>query len=113
MIMPRIFETREKITKSPYKVLDTPNLKDDFYLHLLDWSSTDLLVVGLGESLYIREGKSSNVNLLTSLEEEHLTSVCWMKNSNSLLVGSNTGRIYLSDVEKNKCLTTFITTQKE
>jgi len=27
-----------KISKKPYKVLDAPNLQDDFYLNLLDWS---------------------------------------------------------------------------
>jgi cell division cycle 20-like protein 1 (cofactor of APC complex) len=104
---PTNFLTQKKIPKSPYKVLDAPNLKDDFYLHLLDWSSTDLLAVGLDKSLYIWEGKSSNVSLLTSLEEEHLTSVCWMKNGSSLLIGSNSGKIYLWDVEKSKCVTTF------
>lgn len=101
------FLRQKKIPKSPYKVLDAPNLKDDFYLHLLDWSSTDLLAVGLDKSLYIWEGKSSNVNLLTTLEDEHLTSVSWMKNGNTLLIGSNTGKIYLWDVESNKCITSF------
>jgi cell division cycle 20-like protein 1 (cofactor of APC complex) len=101
------FLRQKKIPKSPYKVLDAPNLKDDFYLHLLDWSSTDFLAVGLDKSLFIWEGKSSSVKLLTSLEDEHITSVCWLKNGNSLLVGSNTGKIYLWDVEKKSCVTTY------
>lgn len=28
-----------KIQSQPYRVLDAPNLKDDFYLNLVDWSS--------------------------------------------------------------------------
>jgi hypothetical protein len=28
-----------KVPKLPFKVLDAPSLKDDFYLNLLDWSS--------------------------------------------------------------------------
>jgi len=28
-----------KIPKAPFKVLDAPALKDDYYLNLLDWSS--------------------------------------------------------------------------
>jgi len=36
----------KNIPKSPYKVLDAPALKDDFYLHLIDWSCKDLLAVG-------------------------------------------------------------------
>jgi cell division cycle 20-like protein 1, cofactor of APC complex len=36
-----------KIAKQPFKVLDAPNLQDDFYLNLVDWSSTNCLSVGL------------------------------------------------------------------
>lgn len=36
-----------QISKTPYKVLDAPALKDDYYLNLLDWSYKNLLGVGL------------------------------------------------------------------
>lgn len=40
--------TKERrVSKLPFKVLDAPNLQDDFYLNLVDWSSTNLLAVGL------------------------------------------------------------------
>lgn len=29
------------------KILDAPDLLDDFYLHLLDWSKNNLISVGL------------------------------------------------------------------
>jgi len=31
-------QPKRKINKEPYKVLDAPNLIDDYYLNLLDWS---------------------------------------------------------------------------
>jgi cell division cycle 20-like protein 1 (cofactor of APC complex) len=31
--------TTRKIPKMPFKVLDAPQLQDDFYLNLVDWSS--------------------------------------------------------------------------
>lgn len=37
----------------PYKVLDAPQLQDDFYLNLMDWSSQNVLAVGLNRSVYI------------------------------------------------------------
>jgi cell division cycle 20-like protein 1 (cofactor of APC complex) len=40
--------TPRKIPSAPYKVLDAPALQDDFYLNLVDWSSSNLLAVGLG-----------------------------------------------------------------
>ena len=42
-----------KIPKAPFKVLDAPELQDDFYLNLLDWSSLNLLAVGLGSAVYL------------------------------------------------------------
>jgi len=45
---PMYLRTKEKIPKAPFKVLDAPALKDDFYLNLIDWSSQNTLAVGLG-----------------------------------------------------------------
>ena len=42
-----------KIPRTPYKVLDAPQLQDDFYLNLVDWSSSNILAVGLHNAVYI------------------------------------------------------------
>uniref|UniRef100_A0ACB8F0Y0 Uncharacterized protein n=1 Tax=Sphaerodactylus townsendi TaxID=933632 RepID=A0ACB8F0Y0_9SAUR len=42
-----------KISKIPFKVLDAPELQDDFYLNLVDWSSLNVLSVGLGTCVYL------------------------------------------------------------
>jgi len=42
-----------KIPKQPFKVLDAPMLQDDFYLNLVDWSSTNILAVGLNGAVYV------------------------------------------------------------
>ena len=47
-----------KIPKVPFKVLDAPSLEDDFYLNLVDWSSTNILAVGLGTAVYIWSASS-------------------------------------------------------
>jgi cell division cycle 20-like protein 1 (cofactor of APC complex) len=36
-----------KIPKIPFKVLDAPQLSDDFYLNLVDWSDSNFLAVAL------------------------------------------------------------------
>ena len=41
------------VCKTPYRVLDAPELADDFYLNLVDWSSTNVLGVGLGSCVYL------------------------------------------------------------
>ena len=35
------------------KVLDAPDLQDNYYLNLLDWSSLNVLSVGLGSTVYL------------------------------------------------------------
>ena len=37
-------QRKRRIPKVPFKVLDAPALKDDFYLNLVDWSSQNVLV---------------------------------------------------------------------
>jgi len=46
-------KTHRKICKTPFKVLDAPALKDDYYLNLLDWSSSNILAVGLASNIYL------------------------------------------------------------
>jgi len=41
------------IDSSPFKVLDAPCLRDDYYLNLVDWSKDDFLSVGLDQAVYI------------------------------------------------------------
>jgi cell division cycle 20-like protein 1 (cofactor of APC complex) len=48
-----------KVSRKPYKVLDAPNLQDDFYLNLLDWSDRNQIAVALDSSLYLWSGCSS------------------------------------------------------
>ena len=55
-----------KIPKSPFKVLDAPDLQDDFYLNLVDWSSTNVLSVGLGSCVYLWSAHTSQVRISKS-----------------------------------------------
>ena len=53
-----------QISKTPFKVLDAPELQDDFYLNLLDWSSLNLLAVGLGSAVYLWNASTCQVRTL-------------------------------------------------
>ncbi|KAK4403298.1 protein FIZZY-RELATED 3 [Sesamum angolense] len=50
-----------KVPKTPHKVLDAPALQDDFYLNLVDWSSQNVLAVGLGTCVYLWSASNSKV----------------------------------------------------
>jgi cell division cycle 20-like protein 1 (cofactor of APC complex) len=59
-----------KISTVPYKVLDAPALQDDFYLNLVDWSSLNVLAVGLGTCVYLWSACTSKVTKLCDLGPE-------------------------------------------
>ena len=56
-----ILQAVRKISKIPFKVLDAPELQDDFYLNLVDWSSQNVLSVGLGTCVYLWSACTSQV----------------------------------------------------
>lgn len=88
------------IPKVPFKVLDAPDLVDDFYLNLIDWGDSNKLSVGLGNCVYIWDAATSAVNKLCQLESHDLvTSVSWMKRGTHIAVGTKSGAVQLWDVE--------------
>ena len=50
-----------KITSEPDRILDAPNLKDDFYLNLLDWGPGNTLAVALGDSVYLWNAETTDI----------------------------------------------------
>lgn len=69
------------VCKTPYRVLDAPDLADDFYLNLVDWSSTNVLGVGLGSCVYLWQAHSAQVSKLCDLSDtgDTISSVSWVQ----------------------------------
>ena len=94
-----------KISTVPYKVLDAPALQDDFYLNLVDWSSLNVLAVGLGTCVYLWSACTSKVTKLCDLgPEDSVTSVSWTQRGTHLAVGTSVGEVQIWDAAK--CQTT-------
>ena len=101
---------KRKINLSPERILDAPNLVDDYYLNLLEWGRVNLLAVALGPEIYLWNGESFETSLLMStitdnnpnLENNfnNITSISWMNNGICLGVGLPNGNIELWDVVK-------------
>ncbi|KAB5593480.1 APC/C activator protein CDC20 [Ceratobasidium theobromae] len=101
--------TIRTISKTPYKVLDAPELKDDFYLNLVDWSSSNLLGVGLGSCVYLWSAESSKVVKLCDLGNVNpVTSVSWAQKGSTVAIGTQNGEILIYDantLQKQRTLT--------
>ena len=69
-------------------MLDAPELQDDFYLNLVDWSSQNVLSVGLGTCVYLWSACTSQVTRLCDLscDGDSVTSVAWSERVGLLLM---------------------------
>ncbi|TFK95747.1 WD40 repeat-like protein [Pterulicium gracile] len=87
------------VCKTPYRVLDAPDLADDFYLNLVDWSSTNVLGVGLGSCVYLWTAHNASVSKLCDLSNQGdvVSSVSWVQKGSSLAVATTTGRMHIYD----------------
>ena len=96
------------IAKVPYKVLDAPELADDFYLNLVDWGSANILGVGLGSCVYMWNSASGKVTQLCKLPDNDLvTSVAWIQRGSHIAVGTHKGFVQIYDAEKSRRLRTM------
>ncbi|EDV10239.1 YGL003C [Saccharomyces cerevisiae RM11-1a] len=95
-----------QIAKVPYRVLDAPSLADDFYYSLIDWSSTDVLAVALGKSIFLTDNNTGDVVHLCDTENEY-TSLSWIGAGSHLAVGQANGLVEIYDVMKRKCIRTL------
>ena len=98
-----------KIPKIPYRILDAPNLIDDYYLNLLDWGKENIIAIALSDEIYLWNDNNSRSSLLVSYEQgnyssdensNYITSLSWMQNGLYLGVGLSKGSIQLWDINK-------------
>ena len=96
--------TTRHIPSAPERILDAPELLDDYYLNLLDWSSTNQLGVALGDSVYIWNGETGSINNLLQCqgEDQHVTSLSWIQEGSYMAVGTSDHKVQIWDVEKQK-----------
>lgn len=92
-----------KIPRAPFKILDAPCLKDDFYLNLVDWSCNNVLAVGLGSCVYLWSAHTSVVTKLCELKfDGPVCSVSWSQQGTELAVGTAAGLVQVWDTASCK-----------
>lgn len=99
-------KTTRHIPQFPERILDAPDIVDDYYLNLIDWSSTNQLAVCLGGSVYLWNATTGDINQLMQIEtpDEYIGSVSWIKEGNYLALGTSSGEVQLWDVAACKRL---------
>lgn len=112
-------KTTRVLPQQPERVLDAPELLDNYYLNLLDWGSNNQarasntlrswpvhnmvglsqfllacvqVAVALGQAVFLWNANSGTVDEVAACQEgtdDHVTSVAWAADGKHLAVGTN------------------------
>lgn len=96
--------TTRYVASNPERILDAPDMVDDYYLNLLDWSAQNCVAVGLGKAVYLWDATTGTIDMLCELRsaDDMITSVQWMSDSVHLAVGTNNNVVQLWNVSSKK-----------
>ena len=77
---------------------------DDYYLNLPNWSYTRILLVSLGNNVYLWDALHSCTSklLIADNEEGPVTSVSWAPDGRQIAVGMNNSVVQLWDSASDK-----------
>jgi len=89
----------------PERVLDAPELRDDYYLHLLDWSANNHMAVALAGTVYLWNATDGGIVSLTTIDPpDYVCSLSWIRDGSVLAVGTSEGAVQLWDAANEKLI---------
>ncbi|EEZ98810.1 cell division cycle protein 20 homolog [Tribolium castaneum] len=93
------------IPQAPDRILDAPDIVDDYYLNLMDWSAGNVLAVALGAHVYLWNAGTGNIEDLLELQgNDYVCSLAWIQDGDHLAVGTTNGTVELWDCGRAKRL---------
>lgn len=110
----QIIETKKRanLPKKPVKVLEAPGLLDDYYLNLVCWGKSNLIAVGLEDSVYFFNFLNNSVKKHLSLPQvyseeffdqdsefsPYICSLSFNDDGQQMAVADSNGQIMITDV---------------
>ena len=90
------------IATQPELTLEAPNLVDDYYLNLLDWSCQNVLAIGLRNEVFLWNGSNGTIDKIDCLSNENalVTSVSWTADGSHLAIGTDENTVQLWDATR-------------
>lgn len=100
------------IPSAPSRILDAPELVDDYYLNLISWGADNVLAVALGQCVYLWNASNGKIVHLLTLDgqDDYVTSVNWAQGqgcSHYVAVGTNNASVQLWDTKTVKLVRTM------
>lgn len=98
-------KTVRLISPCAEKILDAPEIRNDYYLQLLDWGVNNFVAIALNQSVYVYNVATSqrSTNYVEYPPNSYVSSVAWMGTQNQVLaVGLSNNIVHIWDIEKQK-----------
>mmetsp|Transcript_44336 Transcript_44336/g.111334 ORF Transcript_44336/g.111334 Transcript_44336/m.111334 type:complete len:479 (-) Transcript_44336:28-1464(-) len=92
------------VPAGPERILDAPDLLDDYYLNLLDWGANNTVAIALGPTVYLWNAGTGDIQALMecSQPDEVVTAVNWAADGKHLSVGTSSAAVQIWDVERSR-----------
>jgi cell division cycle 20, cofactor of APC complex len=93
-----------KVSAAPTRILDAPDIVNDYYLQLISWGKDNILAVALAQSVYLWNAATGEIQHLTSTDtpDDYITSVSWCTipgRTKYIAVGTNANLVEIYDAE--------------
>lgn len=87
------------IGQKPERMLDAVEMVDDFNLNLLDWGSSNVLAIALGNTVWLWDASNCSNSELVTIDDEDgpVTSVNWAPDGHQIAIGLNNSHVQLWD----------------
>ena len=100
-------QTQRVIKQVPEKILDAPDIIDDYYLNLMDWSQINTISIALNQTVFLLNNMTGSVTKLISHPDAQITSVNFMPTGHCIGVGYSNNLLEIWDITKNQQLRTL------
>ncbi|KAG8638552.1 hypothetical protein MANES_14G042200v8 [Manihot esculenta] len=100
------YQSPRQLPVKEAKILDAPNIKNDYYVNIIDWGKNNVLAVALGGALYLWNSENKSILKLLEVQgdSDYPTSIAWSEDTRSLAVGYMHSTLQLWDTETAKCV---------
>lgn len=93
---------KRHVDKYPDRIMDAPNVVNDFYCNPIDWGEGDYLAVALGDECFVWSSCTGNITEITNgAEQGIITSVVWIDDTN-VAVANASGLVSIYCFETKK-----------
>ena len=89
------------------KIMDAPDLMDDYYLNLVHWGKSNKIAIALKQTVYLWNAATGDIEQIDGLSEEndYVSSVKWSNNNDNIIaVGTSKNTVQIWDVSQSRMI---------